>query len=390
MKPRPAEDNRQLIPPAAYTSDAYFQQEQDLLFSRCWNFAGMVDDVPNPGDYRCTRAGRYPLVIVRDDEGELRAFHNICRHRGMQFLEGSGSSLRGLVCPFHKWFYKLDGRLKAIPRQAELFPGIDKSRLGLLPASVGEFRGMLFVHPEPSPAEDFEAFVEDLEPSIGPHHPDQMVEIGIRRFEYRANWKIVVETYMDTYHLFYLHEKSAPMFDHSQFDWSRCGRHCLLYEPVHKKHKDWVYKTYGINAADCVPGLDPEAFGGQFHMLFPNIGWTAMAHLWNSFHAIPVAVDKTIVETRIRVMPSAAEQIKSSHEHRGRFGECDDGTLITLEDTDMHPTESGNSVFEDMWACQQMQKGMMSPAFRVGALARKFEDMITVYQRQILEFVGYS
>jgi len=383
------EDGEQLIPPIGYTSDSCFQRELDFLFSRSWNFAGMADDIPNPGDYRCVQAGRYPLVIVRDNEANIRAFHNICRHRGVQFLEASGNSLKGFTCPYHEWFYRLDGRLRAVPRQDVLFPKIDKSRLGLLPASVGVFRGLVFVHPDESPDEDFAAFIADLELRVGPHHPDQMVEISGTRSEFRANWKVVVENHIDTYHLSYLHDRTAAIYDHQQYEWSATGRHGIVHRQIDKKHKDWLYKAHGLTAEECVPGVDPETYGGTGHIIFPNLGWVGMAHLLRTFHIVPVAVDRTIVETRDRVMPAAVEQVNASPVYVARSKLSEGRRLITIEDSYKHPTESGDVMFQDMWVCQQVQKGLHSPAFRVGALARKLESMITFHQRNVLDFVSY-
>ncbi len=382
------EEAHQLIPPTGYTQTKNFEREIDNLFSRYWNFAGMADDVANPGDFQCVQAGRFPLVIVRGDDGVIRAFHNICRHRGNQFLEETGNAPKGLRCPYHQWFYELNGDLKAIPREDPLFPGVDKSNLGLMPASIGTFRGMVFVHPDADPTEDFKTFCADLELKVGPHHPENMVEVGRSRHEFRANWKLVVENYMDAYHLFYLHEQSAKAFDHEQFDWDTAGRHYLFYEPVARKYKDWATKVYGDASVGLVAGTDPEEYGGTFHMLFPNIGWVGMAHSWSSFHAIPVAVDRTIVESRVRVMPDAVQQMQQSRRYKDRFNDGDI-ELVTIDDSEKHPAESNNMMFEDMWVCQQMHKAMLSPAYRVGAMAQKFESTLTFHQRNVLDFIEY-
>ena len=82
----------QLLPPEAYTSRAWFEREQRELFGRSWHFAGMATDAPNPGDYMCTQSGLYPLFVVRQEDGSLKAFHNICRHRGSLIVEGRGSA----------------------------------------------------------------------------------------------------------------------------------------------------------------------------------------------------------------------------------------------------------------------------------------------------------
>ena len=383
------EEAHQLIPPEGYTDGAFYEQELDQLFSRYWNFAGMTDDVPDVGDFMCVQAGRFPLVVVRDDAEELRAFHNICRHRGTQFLEDAGSSPRGLQCPYHKWFYTLEGDLKAIPREDPLFPTVDKSQLSLMPASIGVFRGMIFVHPDANPAEDWKAFCADLELKAGPHHPDKMVEVGRSRHLFEANWKLVAENYMDAYHLFYLHEKSAATLDHERFDWDTAGRHYLFYEPVVEKYKDWATKVYGDKNQGVVPGTDPETYGGTFHLLFPSIGWVGMAHSWSTFHVNPQVVDRTIVESRVRVMPDAVDAMKVSRRYKNRFN-SGDIALVTLDDAPAHAMQTDNLMFEDMWACRQMQRGMNSPAYRVGAMARKFESTMTFYQRNVMDFVSYG
>ncbi len=383
------EEAHQLIPARGYTHAEYYERELDQLFSRFWNFAGMTDDVPDAGDFMCVQAGRFPLVVVRGDDQELRAFHNICRHRGTQFLEETGSSPRGLQCPYHKWFYTLAGELKAVPRQDPLFPTVDKTQLGLMPASIGVFRGMIFVHPDENPLEDWKAFSADLELKAGPHRPDKMVEVGRSRHLFEANWKLVAENYMDAYHLFYLHEKSAATFDHERFDWDTAGRHYLFYEPVVEKYKDWATKVYGDKNIGVVPGTNPETYGGTFHMFFPTIGWVGMAHSWSTFHVIPQSVDRTIVESRVRVMPDAVDQMEASPRYKSRFnsGEID---LVTLDDAPKHPMQTDNLMFEDMWACRQMQRAMNSPAYRVGAMARKFESTMTFYQRNVMDFVSYE
>lgn len=378
----------QLIPPEGYTQEKYFELEMEQIFSRFWNFAGMTDELANPGDYKTVQSGKFALVVVRDKDDTLRAFHNICRHRGTQFLEGCGNSPNGLLCPYHKWFYRLSGELKGIPRQ-ELFPDVKKEELGLLPASIGVFRGMIFVHPEANPVETFTDFCADLEEKVGPHHPDQMVEIGVSRHEFPANWKMVGENYMDAYHLFYLHENTAATFDHEKFDWTTAGRHFLFYEPVMERYKNWAAKVYGDKNKGVIPGCDPETYGGTFHMFFPNIGWVGMAHSWSTFHILPISAERTIVESRVRVMPDAVEEMKSSARYENRFN-GGDIKLVTLDDCEGNAAQSDNLMFEDMWACQQMQKAMHSPAFKIGAMARKFEATMTFYQRNMMDFVDYS
>lgn len=103
-----------------------------------------------PGAYVSADVGRSPLLLVRGHDGVLRAFHNMCRHRGMVLTTDCGSFTNAIACPYHAWRFGLDGALRAVPQRAEQFSGIELDDRGLLPASVAEWQGMVFASPDPS------------------------------------------------------------------------------------------------------------------------------------------------------------------------------------------------------------------------------------------------
>ena len=115
-----------------YTDPAVLQLERERLFRRFWQYVGHAGEVAEPGSFRATRAGHVPVVLVRDEDGALRAFLNVCRHRGSLVCEGSGRRA-SLQCPYHAWTYGLDGRLLAAPRSARE-GGIETDELGLAPS----------------------------------------------------------------------------------------------------------------------------------------------------------------------------------------------------------------------------------------------------------------
>src|SRR5690242_19141665 len=133
-------ETRHLLPAEAYWSEEWFAQEQDSIFTHTWHLVASVDELAEPGCFVTYTAGRDPLVILRDLDGELRAFHNLCRHRGMPVAEGCGQQTTGLVCPYHFWNFGLDGSLRKVP-QPEQFPDLDLAKWGLLPASVATWAG---------------------------------------------------------------------------------------------------------------------------------------------------------------------------------------------------------------------------------------------------------
>ncbi len=131
------------LPADAYTTDEWYRREQEQLFGSVWQFGGFVEDVAEAGDFVTVQAGPHPLFVVRNPDGSLRAFHNICRHRGTQLLRTIGKSKKSIICPYHHWTYSLDGDLKNIPSRKEEFAETDMSQLCLHKASVETWMGML-------------------------------------------------------------------------------------------------------------------------------------------------------------------------------------------------------------------------------------------------------
>ncbi|MBW3592715.1 MAG: Rieske (2Fe-2S) protein, partial [Actinobacteria bacterium] len=136
------------LPASWYSDPDVLRREQERIFRRSWQYAGRAEELADPGDYVTCRAGDVPVVVVRDEGGELRAYVNVCRHRGHEVASGAGNR-RTLQCPYHAWTYGLDGALLAAPRTARE-PGLEKSELSLLPTSVETWGPFLFVHPDPA------------------------------------------------------------------------------------------------------------------------------------------------------------------------------------------------------------------------------------------------
>ena len=129
-----------------YSDPAVLRLERERIFRRAWQYAGRADQVAEPGAFFTCDAGGVPVVVVRDREGVLRAFLNVCRHRGSLVCEGEGRR-ETLQCPYHAWTYDLDGSLRAAPR-ADREPGFDRDVLGLLPATVDTWGPFVFVNPD--------------------------------------------------------------------------------------------------------------------------------------------------------------------------------------------------------------------------------------------------
>ena len=199
-------------PVAAYSDPARSQLERERLFRALPLFMGMSCRLPDPGDFLAEEIAGVPVLLVRGREGTLRAFANICRHRGAPLAYGCGKA-RSFSCPYHGWTYALDGKLAGIPEEAS-FPGIDKPTHGLLPLPAGERHGMIFVRLSPGvPLEiDVDAHLSGL--------GDEFAAYGFERYSYFAseimtpaiNWKFGIDTFLEAYHLPALHRATvAPL-----------------------------------------------------------------------------------------------------------------------------------------------------------------------------------
>ena len=344
-----------LLPPEAYRGDEWFEREQAVLFSRSWQVVASVDDLTAPGDYVTATVGAVPVLVVRGDDGRLRAFHNVCRHRGMALMEGCGNAGGVLSCFYHEWRYGLEGDLQVVPQRKEQFPDVDLAAYGLLPASVGVWEGMVFANPDPS-AVSLADMLGDLPSGIGSHRPGLLPVVARADLPAQCNWKLLVENHIDVYHLWYLHRRSLADLDHTKFEHTQLGRHWASYEPLRSPDLATARLVRGNRVIDHIDERD--RFGVGAHLIFPNILLAANAEFFMSYAVVPVAADECRMEVRIRA------------EH-GADGDALLEAARTFIDEDIH-------------ACERIQAAMASPWFEVGPLARQHEAPITTFQEHLL------
>lgn len=377
--------NYHLLPVEAYTSREWFDREQERIFSNTWAYAGLMEDVSEPGQYISTQAGLNNIFIVMGRDRRLRAFHNICRHRGTQLIRAVGKTQKALTCPYHDWTYDLEGKLISVPDEATAYPaGIDKSCLGLKPASVDIWRGMLFVHPDPD-AGSIMTWFGEIEPHLGPHRPEQLIEYAEARqsYEIKANWKIVVENFIDVYHLSHLHSATLKMYDHAKAEYGFVGPHYAFWEPPSADYAE------GQDSKLPSPRIVPESATGVWvPMLFPGIGLAESESDWSTFIISPLAPDLTRVENRTKVASASSWEFSKQALRSARFwsnfggGKYQEGDVAGNED----PMASGDFTKEDIYACEQQQKSLQSPHFEVGP-ASVGESPVTGHQQIVLDFI---
>jgi len=188
-----------VLPRAAYTSAQIFEDEVHRIFLRQWMFVGHESQLPRAGDFFVDEVAGESFVVVRDDRGELRVHLNRCRHRGHPLCEQATGSTKRFVCPYHQWTYGLDGRLVHVPGSGD-GEHLDYNMWGLHGGHVEVWHGLIFVSlsgPAPPPLTPaLEAFASDMVRA----RPEQMKEAFRESYVVAANWKIVLENYLECYH----------------------------------------------------------------------------------------------------------------------------------------------------------------------------------------------
>ena len=342
------------LDPASYLDAGWYERERRDLFARTWALVGDASRLAAPGDHLTATVGGAPLLVVVDEAGRLRAFHNQCRHRGMVMVDGCGSGCLSIRCGYHDWRYGLDGSLRVVPQRAEQFPGLDPAALGLLPAAVAVWEGMVFACPDP----DVAPLPEVLGPfpeAIGSVRPGLLTLVASADVPAACNWKLLVENHIDVYHLWYLHAESLGHLDHRRFEHRSVGRHWVSYEPLRRPGAGALEP--GTTPIAHLDARDREGLGA--HLVFPNVLFAVSAELFLSYAVVPTGPTSSTVQLRVRAEPGS------------------DGTALLAA--------ARSFVDEDVAACERIQAAMASPWFQVGPLARDHEAPIATFHHHLLE-----
>ena len=244
-----ATDDSRTLPYAWYSDEEVLRRERSAIFARSWQYAGRAAQVAEPGSFLTTDASGIPLLVTRDRAGELRAFLNVCRHRGAVLTEGCGSR-ETIQCHYHAWTYDLDGSLRAAPR-SDRETDFDATELSLAPASVGVWGPFLFANPDPE-AEPLADWLGEL-PAILARDLDLDGIAFHSRVEFgsNANWKVVTENFLECYHCPTAHPDFSAVVD------VHPDRYVLEPHPT-------------FSSQHCEARSGGER--GQFHLLYPNTG----------------------------------------------------------------------------------------------------------------------
>lgn len=295
------------LPAAAYVSEEVLAFEVDRFFTQGWVCLGRADGLVGNGQARAVRLGSEPVLLVRDREDRLRAFYNICRHRGHRLLpEGQAVDVRLIRCPYHSWTYRLDGTLKTAPTLTQS-PEFDPTEYPLIEVSIAEWRGWLFADPSGA-AGDLADHLGNLDEVVGPYQPERLVAAARHDYEVAANWKLIVENYHECYHCSTIHpalcKVSPPDSGHDvQPTGLWCGGTLDLLDHAVTMSFD------GVSHGTMLPGLDADRLRQVMYVgLMPNLLISAHPDYVMTHRLVPLSPDRTFVECEWLFSPEDVER----------------------------------------------------------------------------------
>jgi choline monooxygenase len=343
------------LPASWYTTESVFRREARAIFSRYWQYACRLDEVAQPGDYRACRAGPVPVVVVRDLNNQIAAFVNVCRHRGAEVvLDGSRGNRRTLQCHYHAWTWGLDGRLRAAPG-AEGEPCFRHEHFVLTPLAVGLLGPFIFVRPDPQ-APGWDETVRGL-PQVLLASPSPLAALRFRErrtYDMRANWKIVVENFLECYHCAVAHKGFADLIDLKGYTITPHGYCSTQRGPLKPSAK-------GRSDTACFL-RDGGGQEGIYNYLWPNF----MVNLYPGHGNASTNI----------ILPVAPDRTLAVYDFYFEEGEPEAGAMVAFIDQVQQ---------EDVIICESVQRGLSSGFYDQGRLMTQYEKGIQHFERLVLE-----
>lgn len=231
-----------------YTDSRWADADVQAIFGRTWQWICHVEKLATPGSYVSATVAGMPVAVVRDRDGGLRAFYNVCKHRAHELLSGSGTT-RNIVCPYHAWTYSLDGQLKAA-RRADRMASFDKGDICLDRVQVEEFGGFVYVNLDPAAAPLGEQ-AGDLLAEIEHWAPDVASLTHAKRLTYdvATNWKNVIDNFLECYHCHIAHQEFVDLVDMDTYEVRTHGIWSSHFAEA-GKHENSAYDVSGASVTE--------------------------------------------------------------------------------------------------------------------------------------------
>ena len=339
------------LKPRLYTDPAVLESEQELIFERTWQLAGHVSSLPRTGSYLTAQAGTQPVLVIRDEQGQLRAYKNVCRHRASRLLSGAGQCKAAIRCRYHGWTYKLDGTLIGVPEGLGFGERLDKRALGLMPVRIEELCGLVFVNLDPEAAPLAE-LVGDLPERLAPYRIETLRSFAPAGGTQPANWKAIADNYLEGYHIPIAHPGLMRMLDYRHYDVEVHDHYVWFDAPLRAKPSSNRLERLYAKLVTPMPGLAAEHRQmWRYAYIYPNttidlypdqVGtWQLLPNGIGSTRDVSASYRPAGADPRTRLVQWANQRLN---------------TLVTEEDVDL---------------VDNVQQGLMTRGYTCGPLGAR-------------------
>lgn len=336
------------LPAWTYSDPEFFEVEMHRLIRPSWQIVCHVSDIPHAGDYQALEYLGESVIIVRGTDDRIRAFTNVCRHRGARLLDGPSGCARQLVCPYHAWTYDLDGQLSRIPFKSD-YPGLDASKLSLAPVDLEIFQGFVFVRLTDDGGPSVAQMMSPYAQEILPYRLEDLRALGRVTLRTRhVNWKNVGDNYSDGLHIIVAHPGLKRLMEgaygveaqeHVDKMWGP-----IIDRPSHNLSE----RAYQKLLPD-VPHLPPERRRlWTYFKLWPNIAFDIYPDQIDFMQWLPISPTETLVREVAYALPDERREMKAVRYLNWRINR-----KVNAEDSRL---------------ISRVQNGMASESFSIGPL----------------------
>ena len=338
------------LPAWIYRDAGFFELERDRVFRQAWQVVCHLSDVPNVGDFHTLELLNERIVTVRGEDGQVRSFHNVCRHRASRLVDGpSGHCGHRLVCPYHAWSYRLDGTVAGIPKW-QGFEDLDLGRHGLAPVEQEVFLGFVFVRFEPglpSVAEMMAPYAAELAPyGLESLVPQGRVTLRMRE----VNWKNVADNYSDGMHIGVAHPGLTRLFGPTYAIEAQPWVDKMSGELQAGANSSWSERLYQALLPEQAQLPQHRQRLWAYYKLWPNVALDVYPDQVDFMQFIPVSPTQTLIREIAYVQPGEDRRMKAARYLNWRINR-----QVNLEDKAL---------------IERVQDGMGSSSYTSGPLSR--------------------
>ncbi len=345
------------VPIEPCISPEYHALERERIFKQVWLNVGRVEEIPKAGDYlvKNIAAGEASVLIVRGRDGTIRAFHNMCSHRGNKVVWDGDGTCRGVfACKFHGWSYNTEGRLIFVPDEDQFFD-LDKTAHGLTPVAADTWEGFIFINLAPQPRETLTEYLGELGEQLHGFPFDRYTTRYTYQTEAKVSWKVAADAFQEGYHVAFIHARSLPSYgpkenplvhlpwvqlyrNHRRFsvDGNPTPKPTPIQTLVHKLGRSFD-TMLSASTDDLPPYLNPGKvpnWSFDINVIFPNFFVDVLDGMYFTYNFWPLAVDRTLWEFRQYFPPATSVEQRFAQEYsKCLFRDALLEDLSTLEET---------------------------------------------------------